>query len=124
MEVEEHSVKPLGFHHDCATILDFTVIIQPTIQKKVGTFGQLLDNLKSSASPAFQESNITVLVLDRYDVKHSIKSAEQSRQHLCVGQEVLISSVDRKMPKNISLYLANPNNELNLTKFIFKTRFI
>ena len=117
-------MKPLGFHHDSATILDFTVIIQPTIQKKVGTFGQLLDNLKSSASPAFQESNITVLVLDRYDVKHSMKSAEQSRQHQCVGQEVLISSVDRKMPKNISLYLANPNNELNLTKFIFKTRFI
>ena len=117
-------MKPLGFHHDSATILDFIVVIQPTIEKKVGTFGQLLDNLKSSVSSAFQESNITVLVIDRYDIKHLMKSAKQSGQHQCVGQEVLISSVDRKMPKNISLYFANSNNELNLTKFIFKTRFI
>ena len=87
-----YSMKTVGFHHYSATILDFMAIIQSTIQKKVGTFGQLLDNLKSSVSWAFQESNIIVLIPDRYDVEQSVKSAERSRQQQCVGQEVLISS--------------------------------
>ena len=69
-------MKAVGFFPDSATIFDFMAIIQPTIQKKVGMFDQLLDNLKSSVSSAFQENNIIVLVPDRYDVKLAVKSAE------------------------------------------------
>ena len=86
LEVKEYSVKTVGFHHDSATILDFIAIMQSTIQKKAGTFGHLLGNLKPSVFSVFQESNITVLVPNRYDVKYSIKSAERSRRQQCVGQ--------------------------------------
>ena len=99
LEVKECSVKTVGFHHDSATILDFMAVILSTIQKKVGTFGQLLGNLNSAVSSAFQESNTIVLVPNRHDVKHSIKSAERSRRQQSVG---LFSSVDQNMPKNCS----------------------
>ena len=79
LEVTGYSVEAVGFHHDSATILDFVAIIQSTIQKKVGTCGQPLDNLKSSVSSAFQKGNIIVLAPDRFDVKQSMKSAERSR---------------------------------------------
>ena len=84
-------MKTVGFHYDSTTILDFTAIIQSTIQKKVGKFGELLDNLKSSVSSNFQEGNIIVLVPDRYELKQPMKSAERLRQQPCLGQEVLIS---------------------------------
>ena len=98
-------MKTVGFHEDSATILNFMAIIQSTIPKNVGTFGQLLDNLNSSVYSAFQDSNIILLVPDKYDVKHSIKSAERSRRHQCVGQKVFISSVDQNMPKSVSSIL-------------------
>ena len=83
-------MKTVGFHYDSTTILDFMAIIQSTIQKKVGKFGQLLDNLKSSVSSDFQEGNIIVLVPDRYNLKQSMKSTERSKQQQCVGQEVVL----------------------------------
>ena len=73
-------MKTVGFHYDSTTILDFMAIIQSTIQKKVGKFGELLDNLKSSVSSNFQEGNIIVLVPDRYELKQPMKSAEWLRQ--------------------------------------------
>ena len=85
-------MKTVSFHYDSTTILDFMATVQSTMQKKVGKFGQLLDNLKSSVSSDFQEGNIIVLVPDRYNLKQSMKSTERTKQQQCVGQEVLISS--------------------------------
>ena len=61
-----------------ASIIDFMAVIHSTSKSGLETFADLDKRFESSIYSSLQESNIVVLVPDRYDVEFSIKSDERS----------------------------------------------
>ena len=68
---------------------------------------------------SFQESDLLVIVPDRYDVELSIKSAERLHRTANSAQEIEITS-DRKVPKSFQNYLSNASNKTNMVNYTFQ----
>ena len=104
-----------------ATVVDFMALVQSLNKSGLQTFEQLVTRLQFSVLSSFKESNVTVLVPDRYDVEDSIKSDERARRQNITEVPVIdISNGSLRLPKNLSSYLSSSRNKENLINFLFK----
>ena len=103
------------------TVVDFMVLVQSLNKSGLQTFEQLATRLQFSVLSNFKESNVIVLVPDRYDVEDSIKSDERARRQNITEVPVIdISNGSLRLPKNLSSYLSSSRNKENLINFLFK----
>ena len=96
LEIEVHSLPMIGYDSNSVAILDFLTIVQYTIQKNTETFGQLLQSLKSSVIPSFQENNTIALVPDRYDIEQSIKREKDQGDKEALAQKFIFVTLSTK----------------------------
>ena len=66
-----------------------------------------------------EESSHVVMVPDRYDNLHSIKTAERIRRQKNNTQEIQFND-NLKIPNNFQLYLSNQRNKINLVNYLFQ----
>ena len=101
------------------SILDFMAVVQSTNHTGLQTFGDLADRLEVSIFSAFKDSNIVVVVPDKYDTQYSIKSDERMRRQKTTCSEITIFNDSQKLPKNFKAYLGNTKNKVHLIKYLF-----
>ena len=117
-EITEYSKLPLlGYQYASGTVIDFMATIQPTNFSKFERFSNMADGIIYKIISSFQESDLLVIVPDRYDVELSIKSAERLHSTANSAQEIEITS-DRKVPKSFQNYLSNASNKTNMVNYI------
>ena len=62
-----------------ATVIGFMAKLQPINFSKFKRFSNVADGIACKIISSFQESNLLVIVPDRYDIELSIKFAERLR---------------------------------------------
>ena len=103
-----------------ATIIDFMALVQSLNKSGLQTFDQLTARLESSILSNRKESNILVLVPDRYDLQDSIKSDERARRQ--TSEEVPVVDIvngSLKLPKDLATYLSSSKNKTNLINYTY-----
>ena len=119
-EITEYSKLPLlGYQYASGTVIDFMATIQPTNFSKFERFSNMADGIIYKIISSFQESDLLVIVPDRYDVELSIKSAERLHRTANSAQEIEITG-DRKVPKSFQNYLSNASNKTNMVNYTFQ----
>ena len=93
-------------------------IIQPNDISKFERFS-IADSITFKIISSFQESDLLVIVPDRYNVELSIKSVERLRRTANSAQEIEIIS-DRKMPKSFQSCLSNVSKKTKMVNYIFQ----
>ena len=93
--------------------------IQPTDFSKFERFSNVVDGITSKIISSFQESDLMVIVADRYEIEWSLKSAERLRRKKNSVQEIKIIS-NRKIPNLFQSYLSNTSTKTNLVNYIFQ----
>ena len=104
IEITEYSQLPLlGYQYASATVICFMATIKSTNFSKFERFSNVADGITSKIISSFQESDLLVIVPDRYDFELSIKSAERLRRTETSVQEIEIIS-NRKVPNSFQSY--------------------
>ena len=70
VEITEYSKLPLlGYQYASATVIDFMATIQSTDFSKSERFSNVADGITYKIISSFQESDLLVIIPDRYDVE-------------------------------------------------------
>ena len=78
VEITEASKLPLlGYQYASAIVIDFMTTMQPTDFSKFERSSNVAYGITYKIISSFQESDLLVIVTDRYDVQLSMKSAER-----------------------------------------------
>ena len=110
-EITEYSKLPLlGYQYTSGTVIDFMATIQPTNFSKFERFSNMAHGIIYKIISSFQESDLLVIVPDRYERLHRTANS---------AQEIEITS-DRKVPKSFQNYLSNASNKTNMVNYTFQ----
>ena len=80
VKITEYSkLSVLRYQYGLATVIGFMAKLQPINFSKFKRFSNVADGIACKIISSFQESNLLVIVPDRYDIELSIKFAERLR---------------------------------------------
>jgi len=120
LELEAEPCKSIPEENTSScSVIDFMAVTQSVTNfPSMKTFGDLVSCIEKIILSSFKESSIVVIVPDRYDIDHSIKSHERIRRKQTTSQEVKILRHDQKLPK-LHDFLQNKKNKSNLIEWLF-----
>ena len=122
LEIDSETIveRPAFAKNKTCEIVDLMGLVHLIRKDDCKTFNDVCNKLAEPLEKILTHCNMLVVVPDRYDIQHSIKSFERNRRGSVLSRVQIIKDGTTPFPHNIKKYLSNSENKTNLVNFFLK----